>query len=168
MSSFIDVLLTAGVVALVAVRQFRPQRITVEGRGRLVVPAVLVFLALRRPGLLDAHRPILSALLLGAELVVGLLLGAGWARTSRVWTAGDGSAWARGTRATAVVWIGGLAARAALMGLGAPAGVHQGTGVLLLALAASVLVRRGMLGWRVRADRPSPVGDAAPAWKDRV
>ncbi|MDX3851967.1 CcdC protein domain-containing protein [Streptomyces sp. AK02-01A] len=168
MSSFIDVLLIAGVVALVVVRQFRPQRITVEGRGLLVVPAVLVFLALREPGLLDAHERTVSVLLLGAELAVGLLLGAGWARTSRIWTAEDGSVWARGTKATAAVWIGGLAARAALMGIGALAGVHQGTGALLLALAASVLVRGGMLGWRVRADRPSSAGDAALAWKDRV
>ncbi|MGW2057384.1 hypothetical protein ACWCOZ_26315 [Streptomyces sp. NPDC001840] len=60
------------------------------------------------------------------------------------------------------------------MGIGALAGVHQGTGALLLALAASVLVRRGMLVMRARTARP-PYGDgsaaagaAAAPWKDRV
>ncbi|MET9482565.1 DUF1453 domain-containing protein [Streptomyces sp. NPDC006638] len=169
MSTLIDVLVAAAVVALIVVRQTRPQRITGGGRRWLVLPAVLVVLALRQPGLVDAHHQALSGLLLGTELVVGLLMGAGWAATSRIWAEPDGSLWSRGTRATAAVWAAGIAVRLGLAGLGALYGVHQGTGALLLALAASVLVRRGMLVVRSGALRPS-YGDGAPAvsWKDRV
>ncbi|MFF3754438.1 DUF1453 domain-containing protein [Streptomyces sp. NPDC002018] len=169
MSSPVNVLVIVAVVALVAVRQFTPQRIATGGRGLLVLPAVLVVLALREPGLVDPHDRSLSLLLLGAELVSGLLIGAGWAGTSRLWTAEDGSVWTRGTGATIAVWTGGVALRAGLTGIGALRGVHQGTGALLLALAASVLARRGMLGWRARAVHPSYGGGTAPApWKDRV
>ncbi|MFE4176012.1 DUF1453 domain-containing protein [Streptomyces sp. NPDC056909] len=169
MSSFLTVLVIAAAVALVAVRQFKPQRIATGGRGQLVLPAVLAVVALSRPGLIDADDRSLSVLLLGAELVVGLVMGAGWAWTGRLWTAEDGSVWTRGTGATVAVWIGGIALRLGLMGIGALLGVHQGSGALLLALAASVLVRRGMLVWRARAVHPS-YGDAIAAapWKDRV
>ncbi|MFD8968566.1 DUF1453 domain-containing protein [Streptomyces sp. NPDC059568] len=169
MSSPIDILVIVAAVALVAVRQFRPQRITTGGRGWLVLPVVLAVVALSQPGLIDAHDRSLSVLLLGAELVVGLVMGAGWAWTGRLWTAEDGSVWTKGTGATVAVWIGGIALRAGLMGIGALIGVHQGSGALLLALAASVLVRRGMLVWRARAVHPSyGDGTAAAPWKDRV
>ncbi|MFD7896258.1 DUF1453 domain-containing protein [Streptomyces sp. NPDC059743] len=169
MSSPIDILVIVAAVALVAVRQFRPQRITIGGRGWLVLPVVLAVVALSQPGLIDAHDRSLSVLLLGAELVVGLVMGAGWAWTGRLWTAEDGSVWTKGTGATVAVWIGGIALRAGLMGIGALIGVHQGSGALLLALAASVLVRRGMLVWRARAVHPSyGDGTAAAPWKDRV
>ncbi|MYZ34068.1 MULTISPECIES: DUF1453 family protein [unclassified Streptomyces] len=169
MSSPIDILVIVAAVALVAVRQFRPQRITIGGRGWLVLPVVLAVVALSQPGLTDAHDRSLSVLLLGAELVVGLVMGAGWAWTGRLWTAEDGSVWTKGTGATIAVWIGGIALRAGLMGIGALIGVHQGSGAVLLALAASVLVRRGMLVWRARAVHPSyGDGTAAAPWKDRV
>ncbi|MEV6424350.1 DUF1453 domain-containing protein [Streptomyces sp. NPDC051662] len=169
MSSLLNVLVAVAVVALIAARQLKPQRVTADGHRWLVLPVILVVVALREPGLLDSRELSLSALLLGAELVVGLLMGAGWARTSRIWTERDGSVWSRGTKATAGVWVAGIALRLGLMGLGALIGVHQGSGALLLALAASVLVRRGMLVWWARAGRPS-YGDgvAAAPWKDRV
>lgn len=174
MSALVNVLVIIAAVALIAARQLRPQRITADGRRWLVLPVILVVLALREPGLLDQHHRSLSVLLLGAELLVGLVMGVGWARTSRLWTDQDGTLWSRGTKATIAVWIGGIALRAGLMGIGALAGVHQGTGALLLALAASVLVRRGMLVMRARTARP-PYGDgsaaagaAAAPWKDRV
>ncbi|MFF2524967.1 DUF1453 domain-containing protein [Streptomyces liangshanensis] len=168
MSTLIDVLVAAAVVALIAARQTRPQRIAAGGRRWLVLPAILVVVALRGPGLLGAHHQALSAGLLGAELVVGLLMGAGWAATSKIWAEPDGSLWSRGTRATAAVWVLGIAVRFGLAGLGALQGVHQGTGAVLLALAASLLVRRGMLAMRSRAVRPLGAGAPAVSPKDRV
>ncbi|WP_066946825.1 DUF1453 domain-containing protein [Streptomyces lushanensis] len=169
MSSLVGIVVIVAAVALVAVRQFKPQRIVSGGRGWLVLPVVLTVVALSRPGLTDAHDHFLSVLLLGAELVVGVVVGAGWAWTGRLWTAEDGTVWTRGTGATVAVWTGGIALRAALMGIGALAGVHQGSGALLLALAVSVLVRRGMLVWRARAVLPSyGHATAAAPWKDRV
>ncbi|MFD7118443.1 DUF1453 domain-containing protein [Streptomyces sp. NPDC059892] len=169
MSSLVNVLVAVAVVALIAARQLKPQRITADGHRWLVLPVILVVIALREPGLLDARDLPLSALLLGAELVVGALMGVGWARTSHVWTERDGSVWSKGTKATAGVWIAGIALRLGLMGVGALIGVRQGTGAILLALAASVLVRRGLLVRRARAGRAS-YGDgvATAPWKDRV
>jgi hypothetical protein len=163
MSSLLTVLAIAVAVVLVLVRQTRPQRITGGGSGYglkwLALPVVLVILAPQQPGgLLDAHHRGMSVALLGVELVVGLLMGVGWAWTSRIWTEQDGSAWARGTKATAAVWVGGIAVRLGLMGIGSLMGVHQGTGALLLALAASVVVRGGLLQLRARSAAPLGVG----------
>ncbi|MFJ2115766.1 DUF1453 domain-containing protein [Streptomyces sp. NPDC087850] len=173
--SLVNVLVIVGVIALIAVRQSKPQRIATEGRGWLVLPVILVVAALREPGVIDGHDQALSALLLGAELVVGLVVGLGWAWTSRIWAEPDGTVWSKGTRATAAVWAGGIAVRVGMVAAGALLGVHQGTGALLLALAASILVRRGVLVWRAHAigssNGPGPsYGDRAAAepWKDRV
>ncbi|MFE3830705.1 DUF1453 domain-containing protein [Streptomyces sp. NPDC059092] len=150
LSSLIDVLLIAAVVVLVVARQLKARRVATGGRGVLVVPAVLVFLALRRPGLLGADERPLSLALLGVELVVGVAMGAGWAWTTRLWTGPDGTVRSKGTRATLAVWAIGIAVRLGLTGLGALLGVHQGSGALMLALAASVLVRDGILALRAR------------------
>ncbi|MFD5752729.1 DUF1453 domain-containing protein [Streptomyces sp. NPDC127033] len=187
MSSLADALLIAAVVVLVVARQFRAQRVAAGGRRPYVLPVVLVVLALRQPGLLGAHDRPLSLVLLGVELVVGVVMGAGWAWTSRLWTEPDGTVWSKGTRATLAVWAAGIAVRLGLMGAGALLGVHQGSGALMLALASSVLVRQATLTWRVRtaagaAGGDGPRGDGtssgggapygggvAPApWKDRV
>ncbi|MFE2944519.1 DUF1453 domain-containing protein [Streptomyces sp. NPDC059255] len=187
MSSLSDVLLIAAVVVLVVARQFRAQRVAAGGRRPYVLPAVLVLLALRQPGLLGAHDRPLSLALLGVELVVGVVMGAGWAWTSRLWTEPDGTVWSKGTRATLAVWGAGIAVRLGLMGAGALLGVHQGSGALMLSLAASVLVRQATLTWRVRTAAAAAGGDgsrgegtssgggapygggvASAPWKDRV
>ncbi|MFE3603476.1 DUF1453 domain-containing protein [Streptomyces sp. NPDC059096] len=148
MSSLINVVLIAAVVALVVVRQARPRRVATGGRGMFVAPAVLVLFSLRQPGLLDADDRALSLVLLAAELVVGVAMGVGWARTSRLWADENGTVWSKGTRATLVVWVAGIAVRLGLMGVGALLGVHQGSGALMLALASSVLVRGVLLARR--------------------
>ncbi|MFC9429044.1 DUF1453 domain-containing protein [Streptomyces sp. NPDC056987] len=169
--SLVDALLIAAVVVLVVVRQFRAQRVAAGGGRPYVLPVVLVVLALRQPGLLGAHDRPLSLVLLGVELVVGVVMGAGWAWTSRLWTEPDGTVRSKGTWATLAVWAAGIAVRLGLMGAGALLGVHQGSGALMLALASSVLVRQATLTWRVRtAAGGAPYGGGvAPApWKDRV
>lgn len=149
MSGLSTVPVVIAVVALVVIRQIRPQRVVVGSRW-WAVPAVLAFLALREPGLLDAHHRPASVIFLAADLLTGVIMGAAWASTSRIWTEPDGSVWARGTKATAAVWIGGIVVRVGLVGLAALMGVHQGQGALMLALAGSLLVRFGVLVWRAQ------------------
>jgi len=174
MSGLVDALLISAVVVLVVVRQFRTRRIDADRRWWLV-PAVLVFLALREPGLLDAHHRTESVVLLGAELLIGLATGAGWAWTTRIWAEPDGTVWSKSTKASVAVWIIGIALRVGLFGLGAMLGVRQDSSALLLALAATLLLRSGILVWRAQflspaAGRSTAYGDGVPqpAWKERV
>ncbi|MEU5435059.1 DUF1453 domain-containing protein [Streptomyces sp. NPDC020719] len=171
MSALVNVLVAVAVIALIVSRQVRPQRLA-DAKRWWLVPAVLVYLSIREKGLVDPDHHALSVLLLGAELVTGLLMGAAWGWTTKVWAEPDGSVWSRGTRATAFVWVVGIAVRVGLAGIGVLAGIHMGTGALLLGLAAAILVRSGILVWRARSVRASyGVADdsmARPLWKDRV
>ncbi|WP_255953492.1 CcdC protein domain-containing protein [Streptomyces odontomachi] len=155
MSGLTTVLVVIAVVALVVIRQIKPQRATGDGRWWLV-PAVLAFLALREPGLMDAHHYTASVFFLAADLLTGIIMGIAWAWTSRIWTEPDGSVWVRGTKATAGVWIVGILVRVGLVALAALMGVHQGRGALMLALAFSLLVRSGLLAWRAQLVRTAP------------
>ncbi|MCX4844704.1 DUF1453 domain-containing protein [Streptomyces sp. NBC_00893] len=197
MSGLVNVLVLGAVIAVVVFRQCSAQRIT-DDRRWWVLPGILLVLSLREPGLVDPRHVALSAAVLGAELVVGLVTGAGWAWTTRLWREADGSLWSKGTKATAFVWTGGLALRAALYGAAALMGIHQGTAALLAALAVMLAARGGALMWRAGQMRPasgdsmrgdsmhggsayggSVRGESAyggsggramsrPAWKDRV
>ena len=174
MSGLTNVLVIIAVVVLVVARQFKAQQITTDKRW-WVVPAVLVLMAVRKPDLLDSHHQALSATLIGLELLVGLAIGAGWAWTSRMWTAQDGTVWSKSTKASGAVWAVGVAIRAGLYAAGAAFGIRQGSAALMLALAATLLVRSGVLVWRAQSVRPAPQGAGAygddvpvPSWKDRV
>ncbi|MFF2848572.1 DUF1453 domain-containing protein [Streptomyces sp. NPDC058001] len=173
MPGLANVLVVVAVVVLIAVRQTRPQPIR-DARRWWIVPVVLLFLGLREPGTVDSHHAAASGVLLTVELLVGLLMGAAWGWTSRVWSEADGSVWSKGTKATAAVWAGGIALRLGLVGAGALIGVHQGSGALLLGLAASLLVRSGVLAWRAQSVHPTyaqatAYGDDVPVstWRDR-
>lgn len=174
MSGLVNVLVIVAVVALVIVRQFGARRIGTDRRWWLV-PAILAVVALREPGILDPHHPTGSVLLLGAELLIGLAIGAGWAWTTRLWAAADGAVWSKSTKASAGVWIVGIALRVGLFALGALVGVHQDSSALMLGLAATLLVRSGILVWRARIFTPADGSAAAygdgmarPAWKEGV
>ncbi|MCW8378133.1 CcdC protein domain-containing protein [Streptomyces justiciae] len=174
MSGLVDGFLIAAVVVVVIARQFRAQRIDTERRWWLL-PVVLAVVALREPGLIDAHHHTASVTLLTAELLIGLATGAAWAWTSRVWTEPDGAVWSKSTKASGLVWLVGIALRVGLYALGAALGIHQESSALLLALAATLLVRAGILAWRAQSPHPVSVrgttyGDAVPrsAWKERV
>ncbi|WP_406100029.1 DUF1453 domain-containing protein [Streptomyces sp. NBC_01013] len=172
MPGLVNVLVITAVIALVIVRQCSAQQISGDRRW-WVLPGVLLVMALREPGLVDPHDEALSVVVLGAELAVGLITGAGWAWTTRLWRAEDGSLWSKGTKATVYVWTGGLILRAALYGLATAMGIHQGGPALMMALAATLLVRSGVLALRA-AEIPQPRPDPAAgtpfrsAWKDRV
>ncbi|MCX5561332.1 DUF1453 domain-containing protein [Streptomyces sp. NBC_00038] len=175
MSGLVDALAIFAVVVLMIVRQFRAQRISSDRRW-WILPAVLGFIALREPGVIDPHHQAEAILLLGVELLIGLATGAGWAWTTRIWTAPDGSVWGQGTKASAVVWIVGIGLRVGLFGIGALLGVHQdATAMVLVALAATLLVRSGILAWRSQSLHPASrrgaaYGDgvARAPWKERV
>jgi hypothetical protein len=173
MNELLYALAVVAVVVLLVARQIRPQRIAGGDRRWFVVPAIMVILGLRQGHLVDPHHTAVSGGLLAAELVVGLLMGVGWAFTSRVWTDPDGSVWSRGTKGTAGVWLAGMAARFGIMGLGALAGVHQSYGALLITLGVSFALRSVLLTHRAAALTPgrgAPYGGrvAGRAWKDRV
>ncbi|MEU4872302.1 DUF1453 domain-containing protein [Streptomyces sp. NPDC021608] len=174
MSGLVDALVIVAVIALVIVRQFRASRID-TGRRWWLLPGVLAVLALREPDLLDAHHPVTAALVLGAEVTVGLATGAAWAWTTRVWVEPDGAVRSRSTGASVAVWAVGIGLRLGLYALGTVLGVHQDSSAVMLALAATLLVRSGVLIRRTRSLHPAPVpaaayGAAVPrsAWKERV
>ncbi|MFE9247852.1 DUF1453 domain-containing protein [Streptomyces sp. NPDC007088] len=172
MSGLSAILLVGVAVVLVAARLVRAQPVG-GGRSRWwIVPVVLAFLALREPGLVDSSHESASLALLAVEVVVGLAIGAGWAWTSRVWADEDGTVWAKGTRASAGIWGGGILVRAALFGVGTALGLHQDSSTLLLALAVTLLARGAVLSRRAALLGPAygdPAAEAAPAaWRDRV
>ncbi len=174
MPGLVDALVIVAVVVLVVVRQFRASRIGTDRRWWLV-PAVLAVMALRDPHMVDAHHHAASIALLAAELVTGLAIGAGWAWTTRIWEEPDGAVWCRSTKASGAVWGVGVGLRIGLFALGAALGIHQDSSALLLALAATLLVRSGILAWRAHCLHPAAVSATAygdrmspPAWKERV
>lgn len=150
------VVLIAAVVVIVLVRQFRPQKVTDDARRWWVIPVVLGYLALREPGLIDHDHRVAAAALLVVEILVGVATGAGWGWTSRVWTDGSGAVWTQGAKTTALVWAGAMVCRAVLAGVGALAGVPQGSGPLMLSLAASLLLRGAVVMMRARGLEPVP------------
>ena len=174
MSGLVNALLIVAVAALVIVRQLRASRVD-TGRRWWVLQGVLAVPALQAPGLLDAHHHTTSAPMLGAELIVGLATGAGWAWTTRIWVEPDGAVWSRSTRASVAVWILGITLRVGIFATGAVLGIHQDSSALLLALAATLLVRSGILAGRARKLHRTPAPEAAygaqtdlSAWKERV
>ncbi|WP_326739289.1 DUF1453 domain-containing protein [Streptomyces sp. NBC_01022] len=172
MSGLVNVLVIVAVIAFVVVRQCSAQQISGDRRW-WVLPGVLLVMALREPGLVDPRHEALSVVILGAELAVGLVTGAGWAWTARLWRAEDGTLWSKGTKATVYVWTGGLILRAALYGLAVVLGIHQGGPALMMALAVTLLVRSAVLARRAAEISQSCRAPAdrvpfRPARKDRV
>ncbi|WP_326663506.1 DUF1453 domain-containing protein [Streptomyces canus] len=165
MSGLVDALLIVVAVVVVIARQFRAGRID-TGRRWWLLPVVLAVVALREPGLVDTHHRTASVALLTAELLTGLAIGAGWAWTSRIWTEQDGAVWSRSTKASGAVWAVGIGLRVGLFALGAVLGVHQDSSALLLALAATLLVRSGILVGRANSLRPAAA--PAPAYGEPV
>ena len=159
MSALVNVLVIVAVVAIVIARQFRARAINTDRRWWLI-PVILAVVALREPGILDAHHRTESAALLAVEVLIGLAMGAGWAWTTRVWRAQDGVVWTKSTKASGAVWAVGIALRIGIYVLGTALGLHQDSSALMLGLAGTLLVRGGVLVWRAQslgtATRPSP------------
>ncbi len=151
-----DAVVGVAILALVIVRQFRARRIA-HGKSWWLLPAVLVLLSLRHGGWVDPRHESVSVLLLAAEMVIGICLGATWALTMRIWRDESGQAWAKGTRTTAVIWTTGIAVRIGLGALGAMAGVRESSGGIMLALAVTLLIRTGVLVRRAAELEPGPL-----------
>ncbi|MFE4702154.1 DUF1453 domain-containing protein [Streptomyces sp. NPDC056738] len=174
MSGLMNAALILAIAAVVITRQFSARRIASDRRW-WIVPAVLAIMALREPGMIDPHHQIESSLLLGTELVTAVAIGAGWAWTTRIWTESDGAAWSRSTKASGAVWAAGICLRLGLFGIGTLLGVHQTSSALMLGLAATLLVRSGLLTWRAQALEPAATGQnqgqnqgQSPAYGDGV
>ena len=173
MTGFVNALLIVAAAAIVIVRQFRARPIDTDRRWWLL-PLILGVVALREPGILDSHHRTESGLLLAVELLIGLGMGAGWAWTTRIWTAQDGVVWTKSTKASGAVWVGGIALRLGVFAIGTLLGLHQDSSALMLGLAATLLVRSGILVWRAKTAgaliRPLPAygDDDRSAWKERV
>ncbi|WP_030021194.1 hypothetical protein [Streptomyces monomycini] len=155
MSDLLNVLVIVAVIAFVVVRQFKPQRLTSEGRRWWLLPAVLAFLAVREPGLIDHAHPDGSVALLAVGVLLGLLTGAAWAWTLRIWTDADGQVWSAGRAVTAVAWLLGVGLRFGLYGIAVLVGIHLGTQATMLSVAATLLARTGTLTWRAQQLRPT-------------
>jgi hypothetical protein len=173
MPGLVNALVIVAVAAIVIARQFRARAINTDRRWWLL-PLILAVVALREPGILDAHHRTESAALLAVELLIGLGTGAGWAWTTRIWTAPDGVVWTKSTKASIGVWVGGIALRIAVFAIGSALGLHQDSSAVMLGLAGTLLVRGGILVWRAQSlgavSRPAPAygDDRRPAWKERV
>jgi hypothetical protein len=174
MPGLVDALVIVTVAVLLIVRQFRPSRIDTERRWWLP-PAVLAVVALREPHLVDAHHHTASVALLVAELLTGCAIGAGWAWTTRIRVEPGGAVWSNSTKGSGAVWVVGIGLRVGLFVLGVALGAHQDSSALLLALAATLLVRSGTLARRAKCLGPAAVHGTAygdlmsqPAWKERV
>jgi hypothetical protein len=149
MSGLVNALVIVAVIGVVIARQLRPRQVSAGGRW-WVIPAILAVMAVRDGGLIDPDHRDLAFALLAAELVVGAAMGVVWATTTRMWTEKDGTVWSQGTKATIAVWVLGIAIRIGLFGAAAAMGVHQHTGSILLAVAATLLIRAGVLMWRAQ------------------
>ncbi|MCT9009309.1 CcdC protein domain-containing protein [Streptomyces rhizosphaerihabitans] len=166
MSGLINAVVIVAVAVVVIARQFRARRISSDRRW-WIVPAVLGFMALRDPGVIGPHHRVEASLLLGTELVTALALGAGWAWTTRIWTEPDGAVWSKSTKASGAIWIAGICLRLGLFGIGALLSVHQNSSALMLGLAATLLVRSGVVTWRAQSLQPTAMGQG-PAYGDGV
>ncbi|MFF9478277.1 DUF1453 domain-containing protein [Streptomyces sp. NPDC014733] len=161
MSGLLNTVVIIAVVAYVFIRQFSAQPLPSHGRSTWLVPAILGGMALREPRLLDVTHPTASVVLLAAGTLLGLVSGVGWAWTTVMWTDADGTVWTKGGLRTAAVWLCGMAIRLGLGAAGHFWGVHQGTGAMMLSVAAMLLSRGGVTFWRARSVQPAyrvPVG----------
>ncbi len=109
-------------------------------------------MALRVPGLLDPdHETCPGAARRGTRGGAGHRRGLGLDHPDV--EGPDGTVWSRGTKASVFVWAGGIALRVGSVRARPALGVHQGSAALLLALAATLLVRGGIMAWRARHAR---------------
>ncbi|HEY8980320.1 MAG TPA: DUF1453 domain-containing protein [Streptomyces sp.] len=161
MAGLVNVLVIVAVVAVVIGRQFRAAPVG-PGRRWWLLPGILAVMASQQPGVLDAGHRTASAVLLGVEVLVGLVTGAGWGWTTRMWVAQDGVVWRKSGKASAGVWGIGVLLRVGLFEVGAAIGVHQSSSVLMLSLAATLLVRSGVVAWRAQQLDRTLAGPATP------
>ncbi|MEV7188814.1 DUF1453 domain-containing protein [Kitasatospora sp. NPDC093102] len=155
MTTLANLLVIAVVVVLVVQRQMRAQRLDTERRFWLL-PLVLGALALRDPQIIDHRHTALSVALLAAGLVAVLGMGSVWGWTVRLWRSPDGSVMAKGTKATVAAWIGMIAVRLGLYGIGTALHVHQSGSSLMLGMAVLLLVRSLVVNWRAGKLEPAP------------
>ncbi|MGW2252734.1 DUF1453 domain-containing protein [Kitasatospora sp. NPDC001660] len=149
MTALVNIVVITAVLVLVVQRQMRARRLDTQRRFWLL-PLILGVLAVRDPQLIDHDHAAVSAVLLACSLVAVLAMGSVWGWTVRLRQAEDGSVWAKGTKATVAAWVGMIAIRLGLYGIGSAMHVHQASSALMLGLAVMLLVRSLVVNWRAR------------------
>jgi predicted histidine transporter YuiF (NhaC family) len=153
-SDVVNILIGVAVVALLIVRQLRTRPV----RETSAVRIILILAIIGVIEMVDASKHHHVAASAVALIVFGLVLAAGFgawrATTVQVWRNGDGSAWRKGTTATAALWILAIATHIVIdvvIGHTDKSAAGVASASILLYLAVSLGVQREML--RARAAR---------------
>lgn len=111
----VNILLVAAVIVVVVYRQMTTQRV---GGKAVVIPFALVVYGLyeayfgRHPsGVLDAHHPLVSAVLFAVGLLLAFGTGIWRGVTVHAWRDQAGVLWRKGNAMTAVAWVVSIASR---------------------------------------------------------
>ena len=142
------------VIALVIRNQLRPAAVT--PRRTYLVPLILLAYGIGmvitqdHGRFLDPAHETLSAVLLAAELVAGVLLGLMRAATVTVWRDAGGAAWRRGNGWTVAAWAASILVRVAFLAGAAYLGVHSGTGLFMVFFAVTLLAQNLVIDRRGR------------------
>jgi hypothetical protein len=134
-------LVVLAVLVLMVGRQMRARPL--KPRALVIVPALMVYAAVRAPGAAAADVTLVAGLV--GEVALGVVRGL----SMRVWRDREGQVWRQGTRYTLAWWLVGLVARIGLVvvehgGRGQPAWLWYG-------FAGTLTGQYVTLAWRVAA-----------------
>ncbi len=139
------------VLGWILTKQMSPQQVKNSPKGALIVTVIGLVSAAQ---FVDHHHLSVVAL---ATMVFSALLGVAFAAARgfsvRIWRDEQGTLWSRGTVATLVLWIVGLAAH---VGLDMVAGHGAGSATIVLYIGTMLLAQLLVVQWRARALTGTP------------
>ena len=139
------------VLGWILTKQMSPQQVKNSPKGALIVTVIGLVSAAQ---FVDHHHLSVVAL---ATMVFSALLGVAFAAARgfsvRIWRDEQGTLWSRGTVATLVLWIVGLAAH---VGLDMVAGHGAGSATIVLYIGTMLLAQLLVVQWRARALTGAP------------
>lgn len=161
MSSLTNIAIGLIVVGYLLVRQLQPRLAKETSALRFVLILGVIGIFEMRGAIGSRHHlTAVTVAWLALSLLAGAGLGAIRAATVRIWRAGNGSAWQRGTMLTAALWLVSLAIHFALGAvIDHSAGTAAvGTSSILLYLAVTLGVQRAVVRRRAAALPPDTAG----------
>lgn len=126
-----------------------------------VLPLAMAVIAVVQGDLVDGHQVLLSESLLAAGILLALGLGAGLGYTMRLWRDETGTRWSRGTGLTVVLLLATILVRAGLVAAGLALGLAVSVGAMIMFVAAWLLAHNAVIAWRVRT-LPAPAVSVSP------
>lgn len=138
MSDQLAVLISALVLVLVFVRQFRARAFSPVFFMWSLIPVAFGVLA---PNLIDTANPGPSIALGVVVVAVAAVIGVIYGRTVEVWRDTRGQVWCRATWVAIPIFLGLFVARGIVYAIGDQMGVHTGVGFLLISFSAMMLSR---------------------------